>query len=411
VRVAEWRVWSCFGFLPNLALSIHKNAQEVMGDTSLGCFFLKATNKAFHDLTRGKFLAPATTSLLGLSLKFIPTPRYAPSVTDIAPTLDPNEQEIEMKTFFSGCDQGVKIPILHAKSPWHPPLPPRQVDYWINNFLNGIRGLFQWHKGKQNLTPHQRQRLGSLQENELVIIANADKNVGPMGINVEHYTKLELDNLLDPSTYLFLTEDQADQDIHDLRLAIHAWTVCHRCSLPNDTVHFIREHMGKASKDSFGYFYLLIKLHKLPITGRPVCSGCGSLPHALGCYVDATLQPIVNDQALYFKNLADLKSDLKNQDLPPNASLLTCDAVAMYPSIDTADCLARLSENLSDPEVSTMYGFSSVALPEALELVMFNNCMRFGDVIVKQISRIAMGMSPAPTIANLYEQSMKKSMC
>ena len=35
--------------------------------------------------------------------------------------------------------------------------------------------------------------------------------------------------------------------------------------------------------------------------------------------------------------------------------------------------------------------------------------MRFGDLIVKQLSRIAMGMSPAPTIANsymaIYEQS------
>ncbi len=33
---------------------------------------------------------------------------------------------------------------------------------------------------------------------------------------------------------------------------------------------------------------------------------------------------------------------------------------------------------------------------------MFNNRMRFGDIIVKQISEIAMGMSPATTISNLY---------
>ena len=33
---------------------------------------------------------------------------------------------------------------------------------------------------------------------------------------------------------------------------------------------------------------------------------------------------------------------------------------------------------------------------------MFNNHMRFGDIIVKQLSGIVMGMSPAPTIANLY---------
>jgi hypothetical protein len=57
---------------------------------------------------------------------------------------------------------------------------------------------------------------------------------------------------------------------------------------------------------------------------------------------------------------------------------------------------------ISNPEVSNMYSFSSAALLEALELVMFNNHMRFGDIIVKQNSRIVMGMSPVPTIANLY---------
>jgi hypothetical protein len=157
--------------------------------------------------------------------------------------------------------------------------------------------------------------------------------------------------LLDSSTYKLLTEDQADQEIHDLGLAIHAWTIRHCCSPSDDTVHFIWEHMDKASKDPLGYFYLLIKLHKIPITGHPICSDCGSLPHAQGRYVDATLHPIVKDQALYFKKLAGLKSDLKNLDLPPNASLFMDDAMAMYPSIDTADCLARLSGYCSNPEV------------------------------------------------------------
>ena len=208
--------------------------------------------------------------------------------------------------------------------------------------------------------------------------------------------------MLDPSTYELLTEEQADQDTDVLWRDIHAWTVRHRSSLPDDTVHFIRDHMDKAMRDPLGYFYLLIKLHKLPIAGRPVCSDCGSLPHALGRYVDAMLQPIVQDQALYFKNSAELKTDLEDLALPANASLFTYDAVAMYPSIITSDCLACLSGYLAKVEVSGKYGFSSTALLEAIELIMFNNRMQFGDIIVKQISGIAMGMSPAPTIANLY---------
>jgi len=67
-------------------------------------------------------------------------------------------------------------------------------------------------------------------------IANADKNLGPVGIDVEHYIKLGLDHLRDPSTYELLTESQADQDIVILWKDIHAWTVRHRSLLPNDTV-------------------------------------------------------------------------------------------------------------------------------------------------------------------------------
>ncbi|KAL3763565.1 hypothetical protein ACHAW5_008108, partial [Stephanodiscus triporus] len=217
---------------------------------------------------------------------------------------------------------------------------PTAVDYRINNFLKGLRGLFCRRAGKHNLTPHQRQLLTSLQENKSIVIANADKNFGT-----------------------------AERDIDDLRKEIHAWTVRHRSSLPDDTVNFIREHMDKSMADPLEYFYLLIKLHKLPIAGRPICSDCGSLPHALGRYVDTALQPIVKDQALYFKNSAELKTEeLESLTLPANASLFTYDALLL----------------------------------EALELVMFNNRMRFGDIIVKQLSGIAMGMSPAPTIANLY---------
>jgi hypothetical protein len=127
VHTVEWRVRLCFGFLQNLALSIHKNAREVMGNTSPGCYFLKAVNAAFHDLMEGKSLPPTATSLLGLRLKFIPTPRYAPSATDVAPSLDQIERDIGLKTFFAGRDQGGEIPKLRAKSSWCPP-PPTQPD-------------------------------------------------------------------------------------------------------------------------------------------------------------------------------------------------------------------------------------------------------------------------------------------
>jgi hypothetical protein len=105
-----------------------------------------------------------------------------------------------------------------------------------------------------------------------------------------------------------------------------------------------------------------------------------------------------------------MKTDLEALSLPANASLFTYDAVAMYPSINTADCLAQLTGYLSKPEIYGKYGFSSTALLEAIELVMFNNRMQFGDIIVKQISGIAMGMSPAPFPTYTW-QFTRRCMC
>ena len=146
----------------SLVLSIHKNAQQVMGDTSPGCYFLKASNNTFHDLTAGASLPPATATLLGLSLKFIPTPRYSPSKSDMVLVLDQFECNIGLKTFFAGHSNNKEIPKLQAKSAWQPPLPPRSVDICVNSFLKNLEGLFCWRRGKQNLTPHQQQLLASL---------------------------------------------------------------------------------------------------------------------------------------------------------------------------------------------------------------------------------------------------------
>ena len=74
--------------------------------------------------------------------------------------------------------------------------------------------------------------------------------------------------------------------------------------------------------------------------------------------------------------------------LPANVNLFTNGTVAIYPSINTSQCLDRLSGFFSSPDISRQYGIKPKALLEAIELVMYNNCMCFGNVLVKKISGI-----------------------
>jgi hypothetical protein len=50
----------------------------------------------------------------------------------------------------------------------------------------------------------------------------------------------------------------------------------------------------------------------------------------------------------------------------------------------------------------TWDNYDCKVVKEAMEIVIKNNRMRIGDLIYHQIRGIAMGMSLAPTIANLY---------
>jgi hypothetical protein len=157
-------------------------------------------------------------------------------------------------------------------------------------------------------------------------------------------------------------------------------------------------------EDPYGYFYLLSKLHKSPFSTRPICSDCTSLPHSVGKWVDRQLQPIVKTQHTYFKNSFDLKQLFDKMDLlPANACLFTYDAVSMYTNIDTQQCIDRLTSFLTDE--ATLERFPHIkanALIEAIDIIMNNNRMRFDDLIMHQHKGIALGMAPAPSIANFF---------
>jgi hypothetical protein len=170
--------------------------------------------------------------------------------------------------------------------------------------------------------------------------------------------------------------------------------------LTKDAVNYIRHNTMKNRSNLFGYFYLTIKIHKTPVSTRLVCSDCASLIHPLGKWLDLVLQPVIASQPLYFMDSFTLKQELDKLVCPPNASIITFDAVSMYTNIDIDDSISRISSYLKE----LWDEYECKAIGDAMEIVMKNNRMQFGNLIYHQICGVAMGMSPAPTttIANLY---------
>jgi len=386
-----------YGFLPDLEASIHLNACHVLGDTPPDVYFAYFTNKTFHDLTPGKSLPAAAAFLLGFRLKFIPVPKKTLRPNDIDEGIDRFNLCMFLKIHFAEDDKDNEpYEKLQVKSTWKPDQPPFGICQRLGNFECVMQRQFVPKCGKSNLTKFQAGILEKICKNKSVIIAHADKNLGPVGVDAEQYIRWGLEeHLLYPTTYQLISEEDARIAANELYKSIYQWTRKLSLSdhLTQDSSNYIHQKICEAASEPFGYFYLTIKIHKTPIFTRPICSDLASLPHSLGQWVDLALQPVVTNQPTFA-----LKRELNELLIPPNASLFTYDAVLMYTYIEIDDCLKRISTFLS-----TIWNrVECAAVTSGMEIVMRNNRMRFGDLIFHQIRGVAMGMSPAPTIANLY---------
>ena len=120
---------SKYGFIPDPALTVFQNACKLVRDTEWISYHSRPSNLKFHDLTEGKTMGQAISSLLGLNLKFIVKPHYTTSHTVVNEGLDRLEIDVHRKVF-SGDDTldgdappiyvGREIPPLYMPSGWRP---------------------------------------------------------------------------------------------------------------------------------------------------------------------------------------------------------------------------------------------------------------------------------------------------
>jgi hypothetical protein len=365
---------------------------------------------AFHNLTSTK--PPKNLrSLLGLSLKFVPNPRYNVSWKVYHSTILPRlVNDLKVKTFMA-CkiqdadneDDGYNKR-MYVRTGWTPPehlFPfPKELPRRLQAFTTAIKSLVRRRKCPSNLLPHQRNALEYLQHQKELLVVQCDKNLGPAIIERDEYIKLVFkDHLSDTNTYRRLTEPQAQLHARRIIHTIKEWLRRHTKILTKDEKRFINHHLD-ANEEPFAAFYATMKVHKPPpLRTRPIVSCSGCLTQAIGVWVDDKLQIAAKAQRSYFKSSFDLKKDLSALAIPPNSSLFIADAVSMYTNIPTDRALLFIGTYLRQKRFP---GIPVQALMEALSLVMKNNIFTFGNTTWKQLTGTAMGTPPAPPWATLY---------
>ena len=365
--------------------------------------------------TKKKQPAKNLRSLLGLGLKFIPTPRCTNTWTKLKETSMPKLQRaIHLRFHFAGSETSSNDtydPKIYVRSNWTPPywtLPPIVLQQRLDKFATTLNKLFKRTLGKTNLLSYQARALQSLQKQQDFLICPCDKNLGPAIIERDDYIKIAMiDHLLDGRTYRRLSE--ADCNNHKQRLIqeIKSWFKQYNKTLTKMERAFLKQGLDQ-NKRAFAGFYLTLKAHKLKpgqnvthLKSRPIVSCPGSMLHPLDIWTDHKLQSLAKQQISYFCNSFDLRQELCSTQYPTTAQLFTADAVSMYTNIPTNTAIMLIARHLRK-KIPEERPKQNEAMIVALKLVMLNNIFSFGDMTFKQLNGTAMGTPPAPPYATIY---------
>ena len=326
--------------------------------------------------------------------------------SELEQSFDKFERDAHLKAYFAGEPMDNDPEPLYVKSSWRPPVGsvPQELDNRLYHFFKRMRKLFKRRRGISNLLPFQQRLISWLKHHEDWVIANTDKNLGPCCIELVRYIQDGLKHLQNSAVYEFLTADEANAEADRLFNEIWSWSVDanKQRAINKMQLKYIRLHTGRNRQDPFGYFYLMYKVHKKTLSTRPVCSDCASITNPIGKWVDIMLQPVAQSMPTYFKDSFEFKAIIDALKVPPGGKSFTADAVSMYTNINTNGALSVICPFLRDNE--DRFGhYHAETLIRALEIVMLNNIIRFGDIYVKQISGTAMGKPPAPPWATIFE--------
>ena len=349
-------------------------------------------------------LSQSQISLLGRGLTFVKTPRRVP-LNEVLTAFSAFERRMHIQYHFR--DHNSEKPTFYKKSNWDPPVPEcTPIHDYLSCVQNDIRNLYTHPKqNPQNLTKNELEALNELKNNQNIVIKRADKGGKIVIWPREMYMSEASKQLSDTKYYHKLDKDQTGE----LALNIESFltTIESKRLLSESTIEYLRPE----SPTRTPVFYLLPKIHKEGIPGRPIISGCGSPNEKISRFLDHYLQPIVQTLPSYIKDTNDFLTKIlySNLIVPRNSTLVSFDVKSLYTNIPQEEGIQ------SNIEQMHQYYGENLPLPISIITQMFNfvlknNYFTFNNEFYLQIHGTAMGTPCSPNYANLFMAKLEKTI-
>jgi hypothetical protein len=288
---------------------------------------------------------------------------------------------------------------------WNPEPAPLDIEDKITNFekqlKNHQKNIISRNQGRnlRNLTYPQSVTLRLLKLDDNLTIKNTDKNLGPAIMETEAYIVQVLKEHLLTKDYVRLSEVTARHRINNLIRFLKALITENYKLLSKAEVTYFQRSFKKQYR--IPIFYGLPKVHKTPVTLRPVVSSSSSFLSVFSVWLDLKMKDLLPLVKSYIKNSMTIINDLKELFIPDDALIFTADAKSMYTNIDTATGVAAIRDFIIVNRDQIPADFPTDLFLQILTTVMENNIFTFAGTYWQQLSGTAMGTPAACAYATI----------
>lgn len=383
----------------------------------------RITNRTFHNMT-GVKLSYEQIKMLALNSKFVPRPKMT-SVESVSLAFDDFERRLRLsekarKSRALAITQGFD-PDLDKGQPryvakFHIPNPMAEAPKMLLHVelaLQQARKLLevqvldcQTLHVRPNIGQKELNKLLQILKDERIVALPSDKNLGLCLVSADWYQKNGLKLLLNPS-YI---EEEPDHELLSKSLETIVMKASNLLTWQQLTwlLDPIKNRVTKVP-----VLKVIPKIHKLPISARPIVPTFGTLLANASAWVDYRLKPLLHrfpwilpDSKTFCRRILDVKLPIGKE-----VWLVSGDVVAMYPNIPIEDGICKIASILG------VRSMSFTTLEEAVKLevkslneltillmrmVLQFNYVAFSGTTFRQVIGTAMGTALAPDYANLF---------
>ena len=355
--------------------------------------------------------------VLNKGLTFCPTPD-PPSMYQIWKDLEAFHRRLRLKVFFKNEDENPQdgnnppeasspkraiTQKLKIKSSWDP---KHTKCHALEAFTRSVKLDFLVSKVPKktwkNLPRGETTALKNIPTYKDIVIKKADKGSALVVMDREDYIWEANRQLANPTHYIEVDFDLTRTHSDQIQYIIDQ--IYNRDLIDKKTYKYLSPDQDVRA----GRFYLLPKIHKDGVPGRPICSSTQHPTERVSQFVDIHINKYVLETKSYLRDTQDfIHKILSVGPLPEGVLIASLDVVSLYSQIPNKEGINAVFHLLRRKDRLNPLNHWVLKL---LDAVLTKNNFQFNGKHYLQVGGTAMGTKVAPSYANLFMDNLERKL-